>query len=108
MRKKCPYCGDQHVCLRAANVSGGSVTPPSQETVQLFVNESTEQILGLLRDGCQFRSEFFFEMYLEWCRRGLHVPLGRRTFNNTLVHLGWERRKIGGYYRWVGFGTMYH
>lgn len=106
MRKVCPYCGDGHVCLPATAISAGSVTPPSTEEVTWFLSlyanhpgphNDRDGTWHLSRRG----SSLFYERYVALATAERRYILGRRTFNNTLVAMGWRRRKIGGWYWWV-------
>lgn len=108
MRKSCPYCGDRHICIDSRSISAGSVTPPSKETVEEFAAESAATILPLVSHQLQdprvrLSSSALYDLYVDWAHQRGQAPLGRRTFNNTLVALGWQRRKISGYYNWVSF-----
>lgn len=105
MRKVCPYCGDRHICLPPTSVRGGTVSPPAVEEVTLFLANFGDRDRHLDRDGIwshtRTQSSLFYEKYLAICEASDAMPLGRRTFNNALVALGWERRKVNGLYWWV-------
>lgn len=85
----CSVCGDLHICA------------PSERKVTTDVERVAEFLTAVEIPAERFPSTPFYEQYAAWCVAEGKMMLGRRTFNNTLVAMGWERRKIGGWYHWV-------
>lgn len=85
----CSTCNDVHICA------------PSDRKVTTDVERVSEFLSAFSPPGERFLSTPFYEKYAGWCAAEGKMMLGRRTFNQTLVAMGWERRKIGGWYWWV-------
>ena len=51
----------------------------------------------------RIESSKLYDIYVEYCRKEDYNPLNKREFTIEMQRLGFKRKKITGYYYWVGF-----
>lgn len=91
-QRRCPHCGDTHLCPGAAITVG----PPAS------IAEFVEQVIIPAPAGRTSVADMY-DFYQQWCIwRGQPPHQGIRSFNRQLQALGMTKERIGGWFWWLG------